>query len=240
MKIIHKLLFVALLSIPMVGQAQIGNLLNKAKDVVTGKGTGLSQEDIGAGLKEALEFGVTDAVDVLSTKDGFLASAYKIEVPREAQKVTSKLKNVPGFENVEKDLVLKMNEAAEIAAKKATPIFVDAIKEITFSDAKNILAGEDDAATTYLKGKSKTKLYEEFMPIIQSALDEVNAREYWAKATKAYNRIPFIKKVNTELDDHVNNKALDGLFALIAEKEKGIREDHSLRTTDLLKKVFGE
>jgi len=240
MKYLLQLSFIALLLIPNTSNAQFGNLINKAKDVVSGESDiNLSQDEIGSGLKEALEVGVTGAVDKLSAKDGYLKSAYKIELPKEATSVTSKLKNVPGFENIEQDLINKMNEAAEIAAKKATPIFVDAIKAITFTDAKNILTGEDDAATTYLKGKSKRQLYKEFMPVIQAALDEVKAREYWTKATKSYNKIPLVKDVNTELDDHVNNSALDGLFALIAQKEEGIRNDNNLRSSDLLKKVFG-
>jgi len=216
----------------------LGSLVKKAKKVVSGESP-LSQADIGAGLKEALEVGVTDAVDQLSDTDGFLKSAYKIEVPKEGKKVISKLKSIPGFKNIERDLVQKMNEAAEIAAKKATPIFVDAITSITFDDAKEILRGDDDAATGYLKSKSKKKLYAEFMPVIQKALDEVNAREYWTKATKTYNKLPFVKDVNTDLDDHVNTAALHGLFSLIAKKEEGIRNDHNLRSSDLLKKVFG-
>ncbi len=223
---------------PVESTAQFGKLLDKAKSVVAGD-SGLSQDEIGRGLKEALQVGVDDAVKTLSADGGYLDGAYKIRVPKEAKKVTGKLKHVPGFNNVEKDLVDKMNQAAEIAAKKATPIFVDAIKEMSFTDAQKILTGEDDAATLYLKRKSKQKLYAAFLPIIQSALDEVNAREYWSKATSAYNNIPFTKDVNTKLDDHVNNSALDGLFSLIALKEEGIRNDYGLRSSDLLKKIFG-
>jgi len=141
---------------------------------------------------------------------------------------------------VEKELILKMNKAAELAARKASPIFVSAVKSITFDDAMKILKGEDDAATMYLEGKSKKDLYAAFMPVIVSALDEVNARTYWKTAVAAYNKIPFVKKVNPELDDHVNNKALDGMFGFIAVKEAGIRNDIDQRSTDLLRKVFGE
>lgn len=236
---IQSLVLVALLMLSTESTAQFGKLLDKAKTAVSG-GAGLSQADIGNGLKEALEVGVTDAVSTLSAEDGYLASAYKIELPSEASKVVSKLKMVPGFSNVEEDLINKMNEAAELAAQKATPIFVNAIKEMTFADAKNILVGEDNAATTYLQKSSREKLYAEFKPIIQKALDEVNARDLWQKASAAYNKIPLTKDVNTQLDEHVNEKALDGLFGLIAVKEEGIRNDHSLRSSDLLKKVFAE
>jgi len=214
--------------------AQFGKLLDKAKSVLHED----DPSDIGSGLKEALEIGVEDAAKSLAQEDGYFDSPYKILVPEEAQKVTSKLAIVPGFQNVEKDLIDKMNQAAEIAAKKATPIFIDAIKQMTFSDAADILMGEQDAATRYLERSSRKSLYAEFMPVIQNALDEVNARSYWNNAVQAYNKIPFAKKLNPELDDHVNQKALDGMFELIEEKESGIRGDKSLRTSPLLKEVF--
>ena len=228
----------AMTSVATVGNAQFGNILNKAKKVVKGENP-LSKDEVANGLKEALDQGIDEAVDKLSAEDGYLKSQYKVEIPAEAKKIVSKVKMVPGFENVEKDLILKMNRAAESAAKKATPIFVDAVKAITFDDAMNILTGENDAATIYLKDKSYDNLYAAFMPVIQSALDEVNAREYWRSVVKAYNSLPFVKDVNPELDDHVNTKALVGMFSLIAVKEEGIREDVGQRNTDLLKKVFG-
>lgn len=218
--------------------AQFGNILDKAKKVVKGENP-VSKDEVADGLKEALDQGIEQAVDKLSAEDGYLKSPYKVEIPSEAKKVISKVKMVPGFENVEKDLIIKMNRAAESAAKKATPIFVDAVKTITFDDAMNILGGENDAATMYLKDKSYKELYKTFMPVIQSALDEVNAREYWRSVVKAYNNLPFVKDVNPELDDHVNSKALVGLFSLIAKKEEGIRENVDQRNTKLLKKVFG-
>ena len=222
--------------------AQLGKLKTKAEQAakdITGGG-GLSQDEVGNGLKEALNNGVGDAVNFLSAEDGYYKSAYKILLPAEAQKVTNKLKAVPGFDNVEANLVEKMNRAAEIAAAKAKPIFISAIKNMTFKDAMNILMGEDDAATSYLKSSTYKSLYAEFMPIIQSALDEVNAREYWRGAVTAYNKIPLVEKTNPELDDHVNQMALNGMFSLVQEKEKGIRNDVSLRNTDLLRKVFAK
>lgn len=218
--------------------AQFGNILNKAEKVLKGENP-LSKDEVADGLKEALDQGIAQAVDKLSAEDGYLKSQYKIEIPEEAQKVVSKVKMVPGFENVERDLIEKMNRAAESAAKKATPIFVDAVKAITFDDAMDILGGEDDAATNYLQAKSHQKLYDAFMPVIVSALDEVNAREYWKSVVSAYNKLPLVKDVNPELDDHVNNKALDGMFALIAKKEEGIRSNVDERNTAILKKVFG-
>jgi len=217
-------------------QAQFGKLLDKAKSVLTDD----SPTDIGSGLKEALEIGVGDAVKSLSSEGGYLESSYKILLPEEVLRVTSKLARIPGFQNVEKDLINKMNEAAEIAAKKATPIFINSIKQMTFTDATDILLGDQDAATRYLEKTSREALFSEFMPVIQASLDEVNARSYWNDAVSAYNKIPFTKKLNPELDEHVNQKALDGMFSLIEEKESGIRSDTTLRTSPLLKKVFAQ
>ncbi|MEM9547698.1 MAG: DUF4197 domain-containing protein [Bacteroidota bacterium] len=239
MKIVqYAFIILSMFSISTVSTAQFGNILDKAKKVVKGENP-LSKDEVADGLKQALDQGIEEAVDKLSAEDGYMKSKYQVKIPGEAQKVVSKVKMVPGFENVEKDLILKMNRAAESAAKKATPIFVDAVKQITFDDAMNILAGENDAATMYLKDKSYQKLYDAFMPVIQSALDEVNAREYWRSVVQAYNKIPFVKSVNPELDDHVNSKALVGMFSLIAKKEEGIRDNVDQRNTELLRKVFG-
>ncbi len=218
--------------------AQFKDLLNKAKaDVASISG---DNKEIGQGLKEALNNGIESAVNQLSAEKGFLDSPYKILIPDDAKKVIDKVKLVPGFQDVESKLIQQMNKAAEIAAKKATPIFVNAIRSMTIQDAKKILTGTDNAATLYLESSSRPSLYSEFLPVIQASLDEVNARSYWKTVIDAYNKIPLVKKMNPALDDHVNNKALDGLFSLIAVKEKGIRTDSSQRTSDLLKRVFGK
>ncbi len=225
----------SLLIFSTASYSQFGNLLKKAEDIVKGEA---STDDIGSGLKEALEIGVNDAVASLSAENGYFESPYKVLIPEEARTVTDKVSKIPGFNNIEKDLIQKMNEAAELAAKKAGPIFLNAIKQMSFKDAMSILTGEQDAATRYLEGSSRESLYQEFMPVIQSALDEVNARSLWQSAVNTYNKIPFSKKLNPELDDHVNQKALDGMFSLIEVKETGIREDVNLRTTPLLQEVF--
>lgn len=216
--------------------AQFGKLLKKVENAVLND-DGL---DIGGGLKAALEEGIKESVTTLSAENGYFESPYRILIPEEAQKVVRTVSKVPGFNNVEKDLLKKMNEAAELAAKKATPIFIDAIKGITFKDASDILMGDENAATQYLERSSRDALYASFLPVIQSALDEVNAREYWSKVVNEYNKIPLIKDVNPELDDHVNGKALDGLFSLIEVKEKGIRQDVSQRTSPILRDVFAK
>lgn len=240
-------LFVMSLFVSTTTNAQFGKLIDKAKKSEIGQkaskaigGDDGGNLDISGGLKEALENGVNEAVTSLSAKNGYLESPYKILLPKEAQKVVSKLKVVPGFGDVEDKLISKMNAAAEIAAKSATPIFVDAITSMSFTDAKNILFGEDDAATSYLQSTSRQKLYTTFLPTIQSALDEVKARSYWKTIVTKYNSLPLTKDVNPELDDHVNNTALDGLFSLIQVKEEGIRKDVGQRTSPLLKDVFGQ
>lgn len=213
--------------------------LKEAKDKVTSiSSEGLSQEEVGKGLKEALNAGVGEAVDFLSVEDGYYASAYKILLPEEAQKVAQKLQSVPGFNKVEQDLTLRINRAAESAAEKAKPIFVSAIKQMTFRDAMDLLMGDKDAATRYLEKTTFDQLYQEFKPIIVQALDEVNARTLWRDAAGAYNKIPFTQEVTTELDDYVTQKALSGMFGLVEVKELDIRENTSARTSELLQKVF--
>lgn len=221
--------------------AQFGDFLKKAEQKVSSitKG-GLSQDEVGNGLKEALNVGLSEATDFLSAKDGYFKSPYKILVPVEAQNVVSKLKMVPGFNNVEADLTERMNRAAEDAAVKAKPIFISAIKKMSFGDAMSILTGDKDAATQYLQRTTSADLVAAFKPIIQESLDKVNARTYWRDAVSAYNKIPFVSKTNPELDDHVTTTALQGMFSLIAKKELAIRSDVSLRNTDLLRKVFAK
>lgn len=217
--------------------AQFGKLLDKAKSVVTGEDGSLN---VAGGLKEALETGVNDAVATLAQENGYYSSPYKVLIPEDARKVVSTVSKVPGFQNIESDLIDKMNEAAELAAKKAGPIFVNTIRQMSIKDATDILMGKEDAATRYLERSSRDALYAEFMPVIQAALDEVDARSLWKSAVGAYNKIPFQKKLNPELDDHVNGKALDGMFSIIEKKEERIRGDKSLRTTELLREVFAK
>lgn len=234
------LVFVSLLSVT-VSHAQINDLLKKAKSNAQSLSKiNLSSDEMASGLKEALNNGVSEAVKSLSAEKGYLESPYKILIPEDAQKIIDKVKMVPGFQDVETKLIHQMNEAASLAAEKATPIFLNAITSMSFDDARAILSGPDNAATTYLDKSSRASLYQEFMPIIQASLDQVNARTYWTSVVQAYNKIPFVKKMNPELDDHVNQKGLDGLFSLIAVKEKGIRTDVNQRTSEILKRVFGQ
>lgn len=229
------LLLVSLFSLTGCSSQTLGGILDQANEVLSGP---LTEEQIGLGLKQALNKGVDESVSFLSQENGYYDSAYKILLPEEAQKVTNKLQAIPGFSDVEEILIEKLNRAAEDAASKAGPIFLGAIRQMTFRDVTDILMGEDDAATRFLERTTYDSLYTEFNPVIISSLDEVNARSYWRDAVNAYNKLPFVQKVNPELDDYVTKQALSGLFSLVEKKEASIRENPQERTTELLRKVF--
>ena len=197
-------------------------------------------DEIGSGLKQALSNGITKGVNALSQQDGYFKSAYKILLPTDVRKVTDRLKNVPGFSNIENELLEKMNRGAEDAAKEAGPIFLGAIRQLTFQDVSNILMGPDNAATDFLNRTTNQELYTKFNPKIVASLDKIGANNLWKKAADAYNRIPLVTKINNNLGDYVTQEALKGLFAKIAEEEKNIRRNKLSRTTDLLKKVFAK
>lgn len=200
--------------------------------------TPLSNTDISNGLKQALDKGIDSGVTYLSKENGFYSSPYKILLPEDAQNVVEKLKIIPGFDKVEDEIILRLNRSAEDAVKMAKPIFVSAIKEMTFTDVKNILMGNNDAATQFLHRTTNQKLYNEFNPVIIQSLNKFGALDYWADAVNAYNTIPFVNKMNPKLDDFVTNKALDGVFSMVEKKELDIRQNIRSRTTDLLKRVF--
>ncbi len=209
-------------------------------DAIGGGGRQLTEQDVAKGLKEALTNGVVKGASDLAKENGYLDSPYKILLPEEARKIVDKLKVVPGFKNIENELVLRMNRAAEKAATSARPIFTNAIRKMTIKDAWNILKGEDDAATRYLENTTYNPLYNSFQPEILSALNEVNAVDYWEKAVDKYNSLPFVENMNPRLDDHVTQKALVGLFSKIEIEEGKIRKEPVARTSDLLKRVFAK
>ena len=213
-------------------------LQNLASSVLTEES--LTPAQIGKGLKEALTVGISKGAERLSVTDGYYKSIYKILLPEEAQKITSKLRNVPLFGDVEEKIIEKINRAAEDAAKKAKPIFVNAITAMTFQDATSILMGNDDAATRYLHRVTYNQLYDEFRPVIVNSLNKFGALDYWADAVNTYNKLPFVEKQNPRLDDFVANRALDGLFSMVEKKEVEIRKNVSARTSELLKKVFAK
>ncbi|NNE29122.1 MAG: DUF4197 domain-containing protein [Saprospiraceae bacterium] len=222
-----------------INLAACTELQNLAGAVLT-EGQGLTTTQIGQGLKEALTIGIGNGAARLGSTDGYYKSAYKILLPEEARQVTSKLQNVPLFGNVEEKILEKINHAAEDAATKAKPIFVSAIREMTFQDATSILMGEKNAATQYLNKATRAKLYAEFQPVIVNSLNKFGAIDYWADAVNTYNKIPFVKKMNPKLDDWVAQQALNGLFSMVEKKELDIRKNVTSRTSDLLRKVFAK
>ncbi|MEE9437734.1 MAG: DUF4197 domain-containing protein [Saprospiraceae bacterium] len=211
-----------------------------AKVMDTVNNGAVSSLDIANGLKQALNFGVDESVNYLSKDGGYFNSAYKVLLPENARKITDKLQGIPLFSDLENTVIKKINQSAEDAAKKAGPIFLSAIKGMSFDDAMNILMGQNDAATTYLNNKTYQKLYSEFQPIIIKSLDKFGAQKVWGDAVNKYNMIPFLDDENSDLSDYVTQEALKGLFSLVAKKELGIRNDISQRTTGLLKKVFAK
>ncbi len=240
-KLYATLLFAATSAISYQAQAQIsfGSVVDKAKEAVTSGDIDLSNADIAAGLREALDKGIDEQVEKLTAENGFYKNELvKIVVPDELKKVDKALR-AAGLGDLADKGILAMNRAAEDAVKEATPIFVDAVSEITFDDAKNILLGEDNAATVYLENKTTSALYEKFSPVIKSSFSKVGADTIWETIISKYNDLPFTKDVNPDLTDYVTSKALDGVFTMIAVEEKEIRTDLSARTTDLLKEVFG-
>ena len=230
----YRFLFLSTFILFSIGcSAQIGPLKDRIKAAVSG-----DSDEVAKGLKEALEVGVNKGTDILSVKDGYYKSAYKIFIPEEAQPVVKRLKNVPGFGNLEDDLTERLNRAAEDAATRAKPIFKKAITSMSIADAMNILMGKNNAATQYLHKTTYDALYQEFIPVIRQSLNTVNAQELWETAVTAYNRIPMVQKVNPKLDDHVTRKALDGLFGMVEKEELEIRTNVNARSSELLKSVF--
>ncbi|WP_116788349.1 DUF4197 domain-containing protein [Flavobacterium psychrotrophum] len=230
----------AISAVSFTSQAQLKGLVSKAKDKVTaatGKST-LSNTDIASALKEALNKGVTEQVTKLTAEDGFYKNeAVKILLPQELQKVDKKLRQI-GMGKLADEGIKVLNRAAEDAVKGATPIFVNAITSMSFTDAKNILMGADNSATAYLEKTTTTPLYGKFSPVVKTSLSNVGADTVWEKIITKYNGLPLVTKVNPDLTDYTTNKALEGVFKMIAVEEKSIRTDLASRTSDLLKKVF--
>ncbi len=235
-----KLIVITALIVSQLSFGQFGKLLKKAENVVNGKSNiSLSNEQIGKGLKEALDKGIKEEVSKLTKTDGFYKNeAVKILMPSELQKVEKSLRSI-GLGNLADDGVKMLNRAAEDAVKTATPIFVSAIKDMSFQDVKTILMSDNkDAATTYLKTNTNKSLYSEFNPVVKKSFEKVGTDKTWKTIITKYNTLPFVKKVNPDLTDYVTQKALQGVYKMIAKKELEIRTNTASRSTDLLKKVF--
>lgn len=201
----------------------------------------LTTTEVTAGLKAALEKGVTTGTAQLSATDGYLANPkVKIPFPEDVQKVEQKLRDIGLGGEVDK-FVTSLNRGAEAAAKEAQPIFVSAIASMTIDDAWAILQGDDqEAATNYLRRTTSDQLEAKFSPVIKAALDETSATKYYSDIVNTYNKIPFVEKVNPNLEAYATEKAMEGLFLMIAEEEKEIRKNPAERTSEILKRVFAQ
>ncbi|OFX40405.1 MAG: hypothetical protein A2X08_11500 [Bacteroidetes bacterium GWA2_32_17] len=215
--------------------------LNDAQNLLNNvTGGSFTQKEAADAIKEGLSKGTGNAVNLIAIKDGYLKNPeIKIPFPPEFKTVETKLRSAGFGKNVDK-VILSINRAAEDAGKEAKPIFINAITSLTITDAINIVKGQDNAATSYLKKTSSSELNNKFKPSIKTSLDKVGATKYWSETIKLYNKLPLVKKINPDLAQYVTGKAIDGLFLMVAKEELKIRKDPLSRTTDLLKKVFGK
>jgi hypothetical protein len=215
-----------------------GDILKDAQKVLGGGGS-ISEAEIVKGLKEALQIGTGNAVKSVSKVNGFYKNPkIQIPLPGPVKKVESLLR-ASGFDAQVDAFLLSMNRAAERATPEAKTLFWDAIKQMNFDDARKILNGRDNEATLYFKDKTSDRLQEIFKPIVGDAMSEVGVTRAYKELDAKVKSIPFADRLNFDLDQYVTEGSLDGLFTMLAEEEKKIRQDPAARVTDLLKKVFG-
>jgi hypothetical protein len=214
-------------------------LQSVSKTLDTATPDSFSESEAVEGIKEALIKGITEGVNLVSVMDGYFGNPeIKIPFPSEAATIESNLRAVGLGKQVDK-AVLSINRAAEDAAKEARPIFVAAIKGMGINDAIGIVRGQNNEATQYLRNTTSPELMAKFQPVIKNSLDKVDATKYWTDIMNTYNKIPFVQKMNPDLAAYVTNKAIEGLFVMIAKEELKIRKDPLAQTSELLKKVFG-
>lgn len=229
-----KILLVLLLS--ACSQQQINQALNQIQSL----NGPLTKEQMSSGLKEALLKGLDKSTGTLSQLNGFLKNdSIKIPFPKEANIIKSTLDKL-GLNSLTNKVELSLNRAAEDATKAAKPIFMAAIKDLTFTDVMKIVKGNSNEATNFLRSKTENKLFQAFSPQISKSLKKVDATKYWNDVIGKYNDIPFMKKVNPDLNSYVTKLAIDGLFTEIAKEEDNIRKNPKARTTELLRKVFSK
>lgn len=229
-----KKIFLFLIVIQFLSCGELQQVINQLPQETSGIGN----LDIASGLREALDLGIDKQVTKLTKENGFFKNELvKILLPEELQKVDKTLRDI-GLGNLADEGLRVLNRAAEDAVGEATPIFINAVKGITFKDARTILLGNDDAATQYLTSSTKTALYAKFNPVIKNSFEKVGADQIWKNLITRYNSIPLTKNVNPDLTDYVTQEALNGVYTMIAVEEKEIRTKVSSRTTDLLRKVF--
>jgi hypothetical protein len=233
-----KLIFISLIAFIGCTTAQINQAVSDANQILNSN-QGPTTAEVGDGLKEALTNGISKGADLVSVTDGYFKNPeIKIPFPPDVKKVEDKLRQI-GLGNQVDNFILTLNRGAEDAAIQAKPIFINAIKQMTIQDAWAILRGQPDAATQYLQKTTSAQLKEKFMPVIQNSLNKVEATKHYGDIVNTYNKIPFVDKVNPDLNSYATDMAIKGLFTMIAKEELNIRQNPVARTTDLLKKVFG-
>jgi hypothetical protein len=233
-----KRIIMLFLFVPLIATAQLEQLKNISNIKVPKITKLVPIYDISAGLKEALNNGIAKQVSKLTAEDGFYKNVLvKIFLPTELQKVDKTLRSI-GMSSFADEGLKVLNRAAEDAVKEATPIFVDAVKNMTFTDAKTILMGNENSATTYLETATSTALYEKFSTVIATSLDKVNADKIWEQLINKYNSIPLVKKVSPDLKDYVTKETMKGVFKMVAVEEKEIRVNLKARTSPLLQSIF--
>ncbi|MCX6291713.1 MAG: DUF4197 domain-containing protein [Bacteroidetes bacterium] len=239
MKTIIKIFSFALL-LPLTSCSQIDfNKIGKEIDKNINGKKPLTNTEIISGLKEALNVGSNNASSSASKIDGYFKHpVISIPFPPEAQQMENTLRSL-GMGRQVNDFVMTINRSAEEAAKQAAPIFLDAIKNMTITDGLQILKGNDSAATSYLRKSTSSPLHDKFKPVIRAATQKVDVTKYWNPLVTAYDQVPFVSKVNPDLEEYITQKALSGLFYLVSQEESKIRKDPAARVTDILKKVFG-
>jgi hypothetical protein len=236
MKKTYLLFIIAILSLNNLD----AQLLKNAKKFINTNVSSLTEKDAVDGIKEALVNGTGESVKLVSIVDGYLGNPeIKIPFPAEAREIESKLRAIGLGKKVD-EFNVSMNRAAEKAASEAKPIFIAAIKGMTVTDAINIVKGQNNAATAYLQNTTTPELKAKFQPAIRTSLDNVNATKYWSELISAYNKIPFVKKMNPNLTEYVTDRAINVLFVMIAKEELKIRNDPMARTSELLRRVFGK
>ena len=237
MKNLRIFLIIVLLGVLSFGSR--AQLLDQAKKLIGSSTTGFTEKDASDAIREALVKGTGESVKFVSQVNGYFGNPeIKIPFPENAREIESKLRSI-GLGRKVDEFIVTMNHAAEEAAKDAEPIFVSAITGMTVNDAIQIVKGKNDAATQYLSKTTSPALKTKFTPVIKTALDKVDATRMWKDLVDAYNQIPFVKRQNPDLPGYVTDKAISGLFVMIAKEELKIRQNPVARTTELLKKVFG-
>lgn len=242
-------LSILLLSAGILSAQSLKDKLKKNLDTLEKKGKSivgsgnekpkLTNDEVVKGLKEALTVGTNNSSSLASKLDGYYKNPrIFIPWPAEAQEMKAKLLKM-GMEKKITEFETSLNRAAEEAAKKAAPVFIDAITNMSLQDGFAILKGADTAATNYLRKTTYNPLEEKFMPIVKEAINTVKVTSYWNPLVTTYNKLPGVKKQNPDLDKYVTNKAINGLMLLISDEEIKIRKDPAARVSDLLKKVFG-